>query len=120
MRKFLQKVRARRTPCTIAKALLDTFQAVSWGTRLARRPRQANPHVEAALAAAEDRGWRVENAAGGHAHVWGRMLCPQATREGWIVFVHSTPRNPQSHAGHLQKRVDGCPHLENCEHGEVP
>jgi hypothetical protein len=52
--------------------------------------------------------------------VWGRMLCPQATREGWIVFVQSTPRNPQSHAGHLQKRVDGCPHLENCEHGEVP
>ena len=56
---------------------------------MASRPRHTNPHVEATLAAAEERGWRVEKAAGGHAHVWGRMLCPQATREGCIVFVHS-------------------------------
>ena len=87
---------------------------------MASRPRHTNPHVEATLAAAEERGWRVEKAAGGHAHVWGRMLCPQATREGCIVFVYSTPRNPQSHARHLQKRVDCCPHQENCEQGEVP
>jgi hypothetical protein len=87
---------------------------------MVNRPRHTNSHVEVTLAAAEDRGWRVEKAAGGHAHVWGRMLCPQATREGCIVFVHSTPRNPQSHARHLQKRVDGCPHQENCDQGEVP
>ncbi|NBX29074.1 hypothetical protein EBR04_01260 [bacterium] len=75
--------------------------------------------LESALAAAEGRGWRVEKATGGQAHVWGRMLCPQATREGCIVFVHSTPRNPQSHARQIQKRVDGCPHQESCEKGAV-
>ena len=27
-----------------------------------------------------------------------------------MVFVHSTPRNPENHARHIQREVDLCPH----------
>jgi hypothetical protein len=87
---------------------------------MASRPRHTDPHVEKAIDAAERRGWRVEKATGGRAHVWGRMLCPQSTREGCVVFIHGTPRNPQSHARHIRNRVDGCPHQGNHEPGAMP
>ena len=73
------------------------------------RPRHPDKHIEQALRYAEELGWRVEKSSG-HAHCWGRLRCPFATREGCIVFVNSTPRVPMNHARQLQNKIDCCPH----------
>lgn len=72
------------------------------------RPRHPNKHIERAIQYAEQLGWRVV-VPGGHA--WGRLLCPFSTREGCIVSVWSTPRNPENHARHVRREVDQCPHV---------
>jgi len=66
------------------------------------RPRHTDSHIEKALAYAESLGWCVEKSGGGHAHCWGRILCPHSTREGCIIFVYSTPRVPINHSRHIQ------------------
>jgi hypothetical protein len=66
-----------------------------------------NKHVELAVQYAESLGWRVEMSKG---HAWGHLLCPQSTREGCIVGVWSTPRNPENHARHIRRDIDLCPH----------
>ncbi len=71
------------------------------------RPRHPNKHIEAAVRYAEASGWRVERSKG---HAWGHLLCPCATREGCIVSVWSTPRNPESHARNIRRNIDQCPH----------
>lgn len=76
------------------------------------RARHTDPHIEKALRYAEALGWRVQKATGGHAHCWGRLMCPLADREGCIIFVNSTPRVPMNHARQIQNKVDCCPHQE--------
>ncbi|HMP71533.1 MAG TPA: hypothetical protein PKA76_19460 [Pirellulaceae bacterium] len=71
------------------------------------RARHPNKHIEKAIRYAESLGWRVE-VSGGHA--WGRLFCPQSSREGCIVSVWSTPRIPENHARHIWREVDLCPH----------
>jgi len=71
------------------------------------RPRHPNKHVEKAIRYAESRGWCVEMSQG---HAWGRLLCPQSSREGCIVSVWSTPRKPENHARHIWREIDLCPH----------
>ena len=71
--------------------------------------RHPNKHIAAAIEVAERRGWRVEK-AGPRAHSWGRLLCPESTREGCYVPVFSTPRNPQRHAQDIIRSLDRCPH----------
>lgn len=73
------------------------------------RPRHPNKHIEKAVKYAESLGWRVEIS---RAHGWGHLLCPQATREGCIVGVWSTPKNPENHARHIRREVDQCPHTD--------
>jgi hypothetical protein len=73
------------------------------------RPRHPNKHVELAIQYAEALGWRVETPG---SHAWGRLFCPYSTREGCIISVWSTPRNPENHARHLRHRVDWCPHRD--------
>lgn len=80
------------------------------------RPRHPKPAVEKAVQYAEQLGWRVVISNG---HAWGRLLCPFSTRDGCIVSVWSTPRNPENHARHIRKVVDGCPHLAP-EEGLLP
>lgn len=75
------------------------------------RSRHPNKHIEAAVAYAESKGWRVEMAQG---HAWGRMYCPHADRTGCRVSVWSTPRVPEHHAGDLVRIVDKC----GCRGGE--
>lgn len=70
-----------------------------------------NKHIRDAIAYAESRGWRFVK-AGGHAHVYGELYCPANAREGCIIRVHSTPRNPQDHARDLRRRIDSCPHAD--------
>ena len=69
----------------------------------------SNKHVREAIAYAESRGWRFVK-GGGHAHPFGKLLCPANTRGGCIANVHSTPRNPQSHARTIRAAIDACPH----------
>ena len=71
------------------------------------RARHPNKHIEQAIQYAESLSWRVELSLG---HAWGRLLCPRSTREGCIVAVWSTPRNPENHARHIRREIDMCPH----------
>jgi len=68
-----------------------------------------NKHIREAIQYAEQRGWRFEK-AGPRAHVYGALLCPLREREGHVVRVFSTPRNPQGHAQYIRREVDKCQH----------
>ncbi|MEZ6102670.1 MAG: hypothetical protein R3E01_27330 [Pirellulaceae bacterium] len=80
------------------------------------RPRHPNKHIENAVSYAESLGWRVEISGG---HAWGRLFCPQSSREGCIVSVWSTPRKPENHARQIWREVDLCPHSGETIDGEV-
>ena len=71
------------------------------------RPKHPNKHIERAIKYAESSAWRVELSKG---HAWGHLLCPLRTREGCIVGVWSTPKNPENHARQITREVDLCPH----------
>ena len=66
-----------------------------------------NKHIRQAIDYAEGNGWRFEK-AGGQAHIYGTLYCGQAHRD-CIVFVHSTPRNPEHHARRIRRKVERCP-----------
>lgn len=71
-----------------------------------------NKHIRQAIAYAVDRGWRVVKASG-RAHIWGELLCPLRTRDGCIIRVFSTPRNPERHARRIRREVDDCSHSQS-------
>lgn len=73
------------------------------------RSRHPKKDVEEALQDAEAAGWVVGERRGHHGHAWGQMTCPGDCP---IVWINSTPRNPQNHAKRLRRAV------ERCEHGE--
>ena len=81
------------------------------------RPRHPNKHIERALQYAEKLGWTVEK-SNARAHAWGRLYCPQSTREGCIISIWSTPTVPENHARHIRRQVDLCPHLHD-EQGDA-
>ncbi len=72
------------------------------------RPRHPDKHIEKAIQSAEKLGWTVKISKG---HAWGLLFCPYHTRDGCIVNVNSTPRNPENHARHIQREIDLCPHF---------
>jgi hypothetical protein len=82
------------------------------------RPRHTDPHIEKALCHAERLGWRVQKSSGGHAHCWGRILCPFSNWEGCIIFVYSTPRVPMNHARQIVTKVESCPHRGDAVQGD--
>ncbi len=71
------------------------------------RPRHPNKHIEEAVSFAESCGWRLEISDG---HAWGRLFCPEVSREGCRVSVWSTPKKPENHAKHIRRAVMLCPH----------
>lgn len=73
------------------------------------RSRHPNKSIERVVKYAESLGWRVEMSRG---HAWGHLLCPERTRDGCLVGVYSTPRNPENHARHIRRDIDLCPHME--------
>lgn len=75
------------------------------------RSRHPNKHIEAAVAYAESKGWRVEMRQG---HAWGRLFCPNADRSGCQISVNSTPRVAEHHAQTVRKLIDRC----SCKGGE--
>ncbi|KOR31129.1 hypothetical protein TI05_13015 [Achromatium sp. WMS3] len=68
-----------------------------------------NKHIQKAVEYAETHGWRLIK-AGGHTHVWGKLLCPLKSRNGCFFNIHSTPQNPELHAVRIQRVVDNCNH----------
>ena len=78
------------------------------------RNRHPNQHIEAALQHSEAMGWRVEP-TGRSSHAWGRLYCPHRDPveqcrcgEFCVTSISSTPRNPETHAKQIRRRVDGC------------
>lgn len=74
------------------------------------RTKHPQKDVEAALAHAETRGWRIEI---GGAHAWGKMYCPHNDEEcrcgiHCITSIWSTPKNPGNFAKALRRVVDNC------------
>jgi hypothetical protein len=73
------------------------------------RQRHPDKHIELAIQYAERLGWIVKK-SGPRAHSWGRLFCPQRSRDGCQVPVWSTPQVPENHARHIRREVDICPH----------
>lgn len=71
-----------------------------------------NPEIEAAIAYAESKGWRIKTGRG-RAHAWGTMMCPNndpdcRCGEFCITSIWSTPKNPTAHSRQLRRVVDNC------------
>jgi hypothetical protein len=81
------------------------------------RSRHPDKHIEKAVRYAEMLGWRIELSTG---HIWGKMYCPEASRDGHIVFVQSTPRSCENHARHLRREIDVCQHGRVSQSKEEP
>ncbi len=65
--------------------------------------------IEKAIRYAELKGWR-RSMAGNSSHAWGRLLCPEDSRDGCQLSIWSTPSSPDNFAKLIRKRVDNCPH----------
>ncbi|RMH16780.1 MAG: hypothetical protein D6696_17400 [Acidobacteria bacterium] len=65
--------------------------------------------IQAAIAYALDRGWRLERARG-RGHAWGTLYCPLTDRGGCRFTVWGTPAIPEAHARDLRRTVDRCEH----------
>jgi len=72
-------------------------------------PEHPNKEIREAILYAERRGW-VFVKAGPRSHLHGRLFCPLRDREGHIVGVQSTPKNPMAHARRIRRAVDRCDH----------
>ncbi|SOB78060.1 hypothetical protein SAMN04488490_3906 [Marinobacter sp. LV10R510-11A] len=75
-----------------------------------RRKRHTDKDIEAAIAYAEIKGWRIEMRNG---HAWGRMYCPfndSQCRCGdfCVASIWSTPRSAGNHARQICRIVDNC------------
>lgn len=68
-----------------------------------------NKHIRQAIDQALAGGWRLTKSTG---HVWGQLWCPEGSRDGCVIRVFSTPRNPEDHAKSIRHRVERCPHHE--------
>ncbi len=79
------------------------------------RPRHPDKHVEKAIQYAEAIGWEARLSNG---HAWGRLYCPHGTREGCIISIWSTPRNPENHARQIRRDIDLCDHGGGDQMGE--
>ncbi|HXV62901.1 MAG TPA: hypothetical protein VEK15_19540 [Vicinamibacteria bacterium] len=66
------------------------------------RPTHPRRVIEEAVQYADSRGWRFVE-AGGSSHAWGRLYCPEESREGCMLSVWSTPRVPENHARQIRR-----------------
>ena len=69
------------------------------------RIRHQNKEIQEAVSYALSRGWTLTR-PGPRCDVWGRLFCPQRSRDGCIVPVHSTPRVRQNHADDIRRKVN--------------
>ncbi len=76
------------------------------------RSKHSKKEVEKVLQAAEALGWTIIMRQG-KGHAWGLLRCPKPTDECRCgqycqITIHSTPKNPGSHAAKLMGKVHGC------------
>jgi len=71
--------------------------------------RHPSGEIEAAIQEAIAMGWTLKG-TGKSSHAWGRLYCPERSREGCIISVWSTPRDEANHAGQIIRKVKSCPH----------
>ena len=76
---------------------------------MVKRNRHPKKAIEEAIQFAEEKGWRYQS-AGRSAHAWGRLLCPLSDREGCSMSIWSTPRDEDTHAKQIRRKVSSCPH----------
>ena len=74
------------------------------------RPLHPDKDIEAVVDEAERNGWRFVESGG---NSWGKLFCPFAGRQGCIVVVWSTPKNPGNFAKKLRRQVGKCAHNED-------
>lgn len=74
-----------------------------------KRKKHTHKVIEKAVLYAEQNGWLLKE-TGGSAHAWARLLCPLHSRIGCSMSVWSTPKNAESHAKQIRRRVDVCIH----------
>ena len=65
--------------------------------------------VSDAVAAALSLGWRLIP-TGRSSHAGLRLACPEATRDGCLHSVSSTPRNARDEADTILKKIKRCEH----------
>ncbi len=80
--------------------LLTITNSLLYIVNVRKRHPKPEVEVEEASVCAERSGWTVRDTAAGHK--WGDMRCPEASREGCLESIWSTPRNPGNHAKRLQ------------------
>ena len=90
-----------------ASPSVDTTQRALYRVNMTRA-RHPKKEVEAAISAAEEAGWTVNQTSSGHR--WGVMLCGETSRSGCQISIWSTPRNPGNHANQIRRALDRCPH----------
>ena len=78
------------------------------------KDRHPSGEIEVAMQEALERGWTLKK-SGKSGHAWGRLYCPESSREGCIVSVWSTPRDETNHANQIRRQVERCPHGEEEE-----
>jgi hypothetical protein len=74
------------------------------------RKRHPDKDIEAAIADAELKGWRIEMRSG---HAWGRMCClfndaQCRCGEFCVASIWSTPKNRGNHAPQIRRIVNNC------------
>jgi len=74
-----------------------------------KRKKHPNKAIEEAVQYAKQNGW-VFRSVGNSAHAWGRLLCPLHERAGCSMSIWSTPRNGDTHAKQIKRKVDVCKH----------
>ncbi|MCC5934567.1 MAG: hypothetical protein LAT75_10940 [Candidatus Cyclonatronum sp.] len=70
-----------------------------------------NKEIQKAIEYAQTQSWVLKD-SGKSSHSWGRLMCPESSRNGCVISVWSTPRNPENHAKQILKMVNKCPHKE--------
>jgi hypothetical protein len=73
--------------------------------------RKRHPHkeIEEAVQYAENKGWLYKK-PGRSSHAWGRLLCPERSKDGCQMSVWTTPRIAENHARQIRQKVNSCPH----------
>lgn len=68
-----------------------------------------NKEIQKDIEYALSKSWQLIE-TGKSSHAWGRLLCKQKSRQGCQISIWSTPRNSSSHAKHIYRAVNKCPH----------
>lgn len=73
--------------------------------------REVHAAVYEVLIDAEARGWRLRRQ--GHKF---KFFCPCESREGSMIRIDGTPRNPEQQAKRIRREVSHCPDRHSLDH----